>query len=245
MLVPMTPVQIVAPRQQLRAVIAMLQRLGTVQLTGTAGQDLGMAPAVPGQASRTAELRTDAADLAALLGLAQAAANAVAGRAWLRPATANVPPERLDRLGPGPRPLLDRIGSLQSEHETVRRYREALAVLVPLEPELSLLDERDLTRLGLATVVLVLDTPRADILATLGGALRAAVGDRFHLAGAPTGEQTVGCVLVAPHAIVTELRRLLARKHIRFPVSRSSPTFRFFAGCSAAGNRWTNTKATP
>ena len=215
MLVPMTPVQIAAPRRQLRAVIAVLHRLGMVQLTGTAGQDPGMAPADPGDASRTAELRTDAADLDALLGLAETAANAVAGQDWLRPATVAVPPERLDRLGPGLGPLLDRIGSLQAEHEAVRRHHEALSVLVPLEPELSLLDERDLTRLGLATVVLVLDTPHAGILGTLRGALRAAAGDRFHLAGAPAGEQTVGCVLVAPHAIVAELRRLLAREHIR------------------------------
>jgi V/A-type H+-transporting ATPase subunit I len=215
MLVPMTPVQVLAPREQLRAVIAMLHRLGTVQLTGTAGQDPGMAPPGPGDASRTAELRTDAADLAALAGLAETAAAAVAGRDWLRPATVAVPPRRLDGLGPGLGPLLDRIGSLQAEHETVRRYHEALSVLLPLEPELSLLDERDLTRLGLATVVLVLDTPHAEVLATLCSALRAAVGDRFHLAGAPAGEQTVGCVLVAPHAIVAELRRLLAGEHIR------------------------------
>lgn len=108
MLVPMTPVQIMTPLEQLRAVIAMLQRLGAVQLTGAAGQDLGLAPAGAGDVSRTAGLRTDADDLAALLGLAETAANAVADQDWLRPATATVPPERVDTLGPGLRPLLAR-----------------------------------------------------------------------------------------------------------------------------------------
>jgi V/A-type H+-transporting ATPase subunit I len=217
MLVPMTPVQILARQTRLPAVIATMHRLGAVELTGTSSGERGMAPAGPGpgDAHRIAALRTDAADLAALLDLGEVAVSAVAGQDWLRPVTLAVPPDRLDSLGPGLGPLLEQIASRQAEYETVRRYHDALAVLLPVEPELALLSDRDLTRLGLATVVLVLDTPHADILDTFRDALRATVGDRFHLAGAPAGEQTVGCVLVAPHASLAELRTLLAREHIR------------------------------
>lgn len=215
MLVPMTPVQILTPRAQLSAVIAGVHRLGMVQLTSTASQERAPARPLPYDGRRMNGLRADTADLAALLVLAESAASAVTDRDWMRPATVAVPADRLDRLAPGLVPLLDRIGSLQAEYETVRRYRDALAVLLPVEPELSLLSERDLARLGLATVVLVLDTPHADVIGTLRDALRTAVGDRFYLAGAPSGDQAVGCVLVAPHAFLAELRALLAREHIR------------------------------
>lgn len=215
MLVPMTPVQILTPRAQLSAVIAGVHRLGMVQLASTASQERAPAGPLPYDGRRMNGLRADTADLAALLGLAESAASAVTDRNWMRPATVAVPADRLDRLAPGLVPLLDRIGSLQAEYETVRRYRDALAVLLPVEPELSLLGERDLARLGLATVVLVLDTPHADVIGTLRDALRTAVGDRFYLAGAPSGDQAVGCVLVAPHAFLAELRALLAREHIR------------------------------
>lgn len=215
MLVPMTPVQILTPRAQLSAVIAGVHRLGMVQLASTASQERAPAGPLPYDGRRMNGLRADTADLAALLVLAESAASAVTDRDWMRPATVAVPADRLDRLAPGLVPLLDRIGSLQAEYETVRRYRDALAVLLPVEPELSLLSERDLARLGLATVVLVLDTPHADVIGTLRDALRTAVGDRFYLAGAPSGDQAVGCVLVAPHAFLAELRALLAREHIR------------------------------
>jgi V/A-type H+/Na+-transporting ATPase subunit I len=217
MLVLMTPVSILAPRAQLPAVIAELHRQGTVHLTSTARQDLGMAPAGPGPdgTPRMAGLRTEAADLALLLGLTETAASVAAMADWLQPATVTVPEERLSRSAPGLAPLLTQIESLQAEHETTARYRDALAVLVPLEPELALLSESDLTRLSLAVVVLVLDAPHAGVLDGLRGALRAAAGDRFHMAAAQTGEQTVGCVLVLPHAVSAELHTLLGREHIR------------------------------
>ncbi|HYZ57189.1 MAG TPA: V-type ATPase 116kDa subunit family protein [Streptosporangiaceae bacterium] len=216
MLIGMTPVQILTRLAQLPAVIAELHRLAAVQLTDVAHQKLDMTPAGPGpgDAHRMAGLRAEAADLAALLGLAEEASSVAADKDWLRPATVAVPAERLGRLGPGLGPLLDRIGSLQGEYETARRYHDALALLL-VDPELSLLGERDLTRLGLATIVLVVDTPDADTIGTLRAALHAAAGDRFRLTAAPTGDQTMGCVLVAPHTLVAELRTLLAREHIR------------------------------
>lgn len=227
MLVPMTPVQILSPRAELPAVIDQLHRLGMLQLTSPVSpESVGPEPASPeadrrpagagpGDLERMAGLRSTEADLTALLGLAQSAGRTVADHDWLRPATPAVPAERLGALSPGLGPQLERIASLQAEYDTVHRYRDALAVLLPMEPELSLLSESDLARLGLATVVLVIDSPHADILGTLRSALHAAVGDRFHLAGAATGEQTIGCVLVAPHALLAELRALLAREHVR------------------------------
>jgi V/A-type H+-transporting ATPase subunit I len=214
--VPMTPVQIMTPRAQLPAVIDRLQQLGIVQLTSDDPVPGGM-PSGTGAAGsqRAAELRTSAADLATLAGLADSAAAATAEQDWLRPASTALSADRLAGLCPGLGPLLDRIGSLQAEYETVRRYRDALTVLLPMEPELSLLTERDLTNLGLATVVLVLDSPHADVLDTVREALRATVGDRFHLVGAVTGDQTVGCVLVAPRVLLAGLRTLLASEHVR------------------------------
>jgi hypothetical protein len=198
----MTPVQILASRAHLPAVIAELHRRGVVQLTSAARPGQGLtAASLPDQAARRRDgLRAQAADLAGLLGLAGTAAAARGGAGQLRPAHLTVPPERLGRYAPGLPPLLDRIGSLQAEHGTVRRYHDALTALIPAEPELALLGEAELAQLGLATVVLVLDAPHAGVLDALRSALRATTGDRFHLAGMQTGEQTVGCVLVLPHA---------------------------------------------
>jgi len=218
MLVEMTPVQILARRAELPDVVAALHRLGQVELTAAArAEAAGPGPAEPGPADapRPAGLGADAADLGALLALAEAAAAVVADRHWLRTATVAVAERRLDALGPGLRPLLERIGSLQAEHESVRRHHDALTVLLPVNPDLALLSERDLARLGLATVVLILDTPHADVLNTLRGALRVAAGDRFYLVGEPAGDDTMGCVLVAPHELVADVRALLAREHIR------------------------------
>ncbi len=217
MLVAMTPVQILASRAHLPAVIAELHRRGVVQLTSAAQHGRGMTPVGLGNqaARRRDELRAEASDLASLLGLAGTAASARSGQGRLRPVHLTVPPERLGCLALGLSRVLERIESLQAEHGTARRYHDALAALIPLEPELALFDEADLTRLGLATVILVLDAPHAGVLDALRSALQAAAGDRFHLAGVRTGEQTVGCVLVLPHAISAELRALLGREHIR------------------------------
>jgi V/A-type H+-transporting ATPase subunit I len=217
MLVPMTPVQILARRDQLPAVIAELHRQGSVQLTGTAREDLGLAPAEPGPGDthRLTSLRTEAADLDALLELAATAAAVRADQDWLRPVTLAVPQPRRDRLAPGLTERLNRIEALQAEYESARRYHDALAVLLPLEPELALLTESDLTRLGLATVVLVIEAPHAGVLDTIATSLNAISGGRSHLAGAQTGEQTVGCVLVLPRSVSAELRTLLSREHVR------------------------------
>jgi V/A-type H+/Na+-transporting ATPase subunit I len=216
-LVAMTPVQIMASRAHLPAVIAELHRRGVVQLTNAARPSLGMAPVSLGNqaARRRDELRTEASDLTSLLGLAETAASTQSGQDRLRPVHLTVPPERLGRLAAGLSRVLDRIEWLQAEHATARRYHDALAALIPLEPELALFDEADLTRLGLATVVLVLDAPHAGVLDALRSALQAAAGDCFHLAGVRTDEQTVGCVLVLPHALSAEVRALLGREHIR------------------------------
>jgi hypothetical protein len=246
MLVAMTPVQILASRAHLPAVIAELHRRGVVQLTGPArpGQDMAPVGLPEQQARRWDQLRAEAADLTGLLNLASTAASARSELDRLRPAQLTAPPERLGRLAPGLPQALGRIESLQAEHGTVRRYHEALAALIPLEPDLALFDEADLTRLGLATVVLVLDAPHASVLDALRSALRASAGDRFHLAGVQTDEQTVGCVLVLPHAISAELRALLGREHIRHvPLppgcgSRGhSSSGRVRSSCSAAWQR--------
>jgi len=214
--VPMTPVQILVPKAQLPAVIDRLHGLGIIQLTSGDPVPGGVPPGTESaRAQRLAELRTSAADLTALAGLAESAAAVTADQDWLRPTSTTLPADRLAQLSPGLGPLLDRIGSLQAEYETVRRYRDALAVLLPMEPELSLLGERDLTELGLATVVIVLDSPHADVLDTVRDALRAAAGDRFHLVGAATGDQSVGCVLIAPRALLADLRTLLDSEHVR------------------------------
>lgn len=89
MLVPMTPITILAPRSQLPAVIAELHRQGIVHLTGTARQDPGMTPAGPGPDSgpRMADLRVEADGLGQLARLDGTAASAVSAADWLRPVT--------------------------------------------------------------------------------------------------------------------------------------------------------------
>ena len=217
MLVPMTPVTVLAPRSQLPAVIAELHRQRIMHLTSAARQDPGMTPSgpVPDNSHRMADLRTEADDLGQLTVVARTAASAVAAADWLRPVTVTASEQRLARLAPGLRGLLTRIEALQSEHEVAVRYRDALAVLVPLEPELVLLSENDLARLDLTVVILVLDAPHAGVLDGIRGALHEVAGDRFEMTGAQTGEQTVGCVVVLPHAASAELHALLGREHIR------------------------------
>lgn len=214
MLVPMMPITILTPRSQLPSVIAELHRQGIVHLTGTATQDRDSTSAAtgPDYDSRMADLRREADELGQLARLAETAASAVAAADWLRPVTVTAGDER---LALDLRELLGRIESLQSEHEVAARYRDALAVLVPLEPELALLSERDLTRLSLAVVILVIDAPHVGVLDGIREALREVAGDRFHMTGTQTGEQTVGCVLVLPHAVSAELHALLGREHIR------------------------------
>jgi vacuolar-type H+-ATPase subunit I/STV1 len=227
MLVPMTPVTILAPGAQLPAVIAELQRQCIMHLTRD-GQDPGAAPARQGldNGTRAAALRRDADGLSQLTRLAETAEATVAAGDWMRPVTLTIeqlpgraageePPARGGPDLAGLRAPLGRIESLQAEHEVAVRYRDALAGLAPLEPELALLTEHDLARLGLAVVILVLDAPHAGVLDTIRDALREVAGERFHLTGAQTGEQTVGCVLVAPHAISAGLHALLAREHVR------------------------------
>jgi V/A-type H+-transporting ATPase subunit I len=217
MLVAMAPVSILASRAQLPDVIAELHRQGTVHLTSAALQDLGMASAGPGPAevTRIADLSNETGDLALLLGLAGTAAAVMAEADWLRPATAAGAAQRLGAAAPNLAPLLSRIESLQGEHEAAVRYRETLAALVPLEPELALLSDGDLARLNLAIVVLVLDAPHAGVLDSVRGALGEVAGDRFHMAVTQTGEQTVGCVLVLPHPASARLHELLGRERVR------------------------------
>jgi V/A-type H+-transporting ATPase subunit I len=214
MLVTMTPVTILAPRAQLPAVIAELHRQGIVHLTSTAAQDPCVTPAGPGpdHGPRVAELRMEADELGQLARLADAAGSAVTAADWLRPVAVTAGD---DRLAPDLRGLLARIDALQQEHEVAARYRDALVVLVPLEPELALLSESDLARLSLAVVILVIDAPHVGVLDSIRDALREVAGDRFHMTGAQTGEQTVSCVLVLPHAVSAELHALLGREHIR------------------------------
>jgi V/A-type H+/Na+-transporting ATPase subunit I len=216
-LVTMTPVQILTGRDHLPAVIAELHRQGVVQLTTTARQDPGLEPASlsPPDERRRDELLAETADLAILLDLASTVASAASDQDRLRPFRRAIRAERHTGPGPGLSRELDRIESLQAEHATILRYRDALAALIPLEPELALLGQADLARLGLATVVLVLDTPHAGVLDTLRGALHAAAGDRLHLTWTRISEQTIGCVLVLPHEVSAGLRALLGQEHIR------------------------------
>lgn len=214
MLVPMTPVTILAPRRQLPAVIAELHRQGIMHLTSASRQDPGITPAGPDpdDSHRMTDLRTEADQLGQLTGLAGTAAAVMAAADWLRPAAATASGQG---LAPDLRDLLTRIESLQSEHEAAVRYRDALAVLVPLEPELALLSDSDLAALSLTVVILVTDAPHCGVLDGIRGALREVAGERFHMTGAQTGEQTVGCVLILPHAVSAELHALLGREHIR------------------------------
>ena len=214
MLVPMTPITILAPCAQLPSVIAELHRQGIMHLTSSVGPDRETTPGRPGpdNGPRMADLRRETDELGQLAQLAETAASALAEADWLRPVTVTASDER---LAPDLRGLVSRIESLQSEHEVAARYRDALAGLVPLEPELALLSERDLERLSLAVVILVIDAPHIGVLDGIRDALREVAGDRFHLTGTRTGEQTVGCVLVLPHAVSAELHALLGREHIR------------------------------
>ena len=215
MLVPLTPITIVAPRSQLPAVIAELYQQGIVHLT-SAGTPQHPGPTAggpgPEHGLRMARLRTRADELGQLARLAETAAAAVAEADWLRPVAMTASRES---VVPQLRDLLIMIEELQSEHEVAVRYRDALAVLVPLEPELALLSERDLEQLKLAVVILVIDAPHVGVLDSIRDALRQIAGDRFHMTGAQTGEQTVGCVLVLPHAVSAELHALLGRERIR------------------------------
>jgi V/A-type H+-transporting ATPase subunit I len=221
MLVPMTPVRILARVGQLPAVLDTLQRQGTVQLMPAARPELDLRPhqTPESDADRQARLRTEAADLAALLNLAEAVKTATdatpATADSLRTASTAIPEDRLNRLAPGLAPLLARLEALQAEHESTRRYRDALAALLPIDPDLACLDGADLSQLDLATVLLVLDAPDVAVLDKLRDAVRAVIGEGFHLVGAQTGAQTVGCVLVLPRPAAAELHALLRNEQVR------------------------------
>jgi V/A-type H+-transporting ATPase subunit I len=220
MLVMMTPVRILAPRAQLPAVLDTLHQQGTVELTPAAQPESDLTPTEARSAdpNRIAALRGEAADLAALIGLTDTLAAATAGDGRSRVTEPPIAAERLDRLAPGIAPLLARLERRRVEHESTRRHRDALATLLPIDPDLVALEDADLIELGLTTVLLVLDAPHVHVLDKLGDAMRELVGDQFHLVGAQVDEQTVGCVLVLPHAASARLDALLSEQHVRHVV---------------------------
>lgn len=121
----------------------------------------------------------------------------------------------LDRIEPQVAAILAHQEELRSEGEMLPRYIDALDALTPLVPELSQLDDRQLTNLGLASVALVLDDPDGRIVAELSRQLALLLG-RGHLmvTSAATVDGPVGCMLVIRRRNVADVNALLGTERI-------------------------------
>jgi V/A-type H+-transporting ATPase subunit I len=121
----------------------------------------------------------------------------------------------LDRLEPAVARLLSEAEALREETEALPRSIAALDAVQPLVPELGRLDDRQLAKLGLVSIALVLDDPDLQIVPELARQLADLLG-RAHLlayAAARPGTQ-VGCLLVLRRDDLPAVNALLGRERI-------------------------------
>lgn len=130
---------------------------------------------------------------------------------------------RLDELSAAAAALDDEMEDLRREAEQLSHQAEVLSQLSVLVPELASMAEDELQRIGLATVVVVLDDPDGRIVALLREQLTELVDDRFLLVTTvPTSTSgrtessasSVGCLLIVPHRELSAVESLLGADRI-------------------------------
>ncbi len=208
MLEPMAKIEIVGHRRGLDATLACIQRRAVVQLVdASAVPGLRVAPLATDQAYlREAEqlrlLRTRLDGLIALGSVSPATDAVGVGDAELRVVWAE-----LEELAPLVERLAARIDALQAEVDVLPRHLESLRRLVPLVPEIPLLEAYE-------TVALLVERRHAAVVELLRQELAELLGTRFEVIAGQVDPQTVGAVLVFPRRESRRVHGLLAQQQV-------------------------------
>lgn len=213
MLVPMTKVRILGRRSCADAVLGELHRLGLVELADArTANSLGALDGAAARSARSEELTLVLTQIEKLLGGLPDV---------LRPAGAVRPLElaelrgRLGSLAVGVEDVSRRLDALRDEHLVLPRYLEPLRMLLSLVPVLAKLDVEKLRQLGLATVVVVLNTDDERLVDAIRVELVAELGNRFELASTRVEEGAVGCLVVVPVESADVVHSILGGSAIR------------------------------
>lgn len=212
MLVPMTKVRILGRRSHADAVLAELHRLALVELTDARTSLDGLGDTQT-RAARSEEL-TDALTLIeTLLGESPKVAPP-ADTTSARPDLAELR-ETLTSLAAKVEEVDRGLAALRDERLVLPTYLEPLRQLLPLVPVLARLDVGQLRKLGLATVVVVLNTDDERLLDALRAELTDELGTRFELASTRVEEGAMGCLVVFPVASAATVASILGGSAIR------------------------------
>jgi len=217
MLVPMTKVRILGRRSSAETVLGELHRLELVELT-----DARTAHSLSGLEG--AELRSARADELALVlaqiekllvDLADVPRPAGAAQPLRRPLDLPALRETLDNLTLGSEETRRRLDALRDERLVLPTYLEPLRLLLSLVPVLATMDVENLRQVGLATVVVVLNTDDERLVDVLRAELVRELGIRFELASARVEEGAMGCLVVFPAESADLVRSILGGSAIR------------------------------
>jgi V/A-type H+-transporting ATPase subunit I len=213
----MTKVRILGRRSEADAVLGELHRLGLVELAdarvthsldGLDGAEIRSAH-VEELAKTLAEIEKLVVELPELPGLAATV------RPVERPLDLPRLRERLDSVAAGDEEVGRRLDALHDERLVLPMYLVPLRMLLSLVPVLARLDAEQLHQLGLATVVVVLNTEDERLVDALRDELAETLSTRFELAATRVEDGAMGCLVVFPVTSADPVRSILDGSAIR------------------------------
>jgi V/A-type H+-transporting ATPase subunit I len=213
MLVPMTKVRILGRRSCADAVLAELHRLGLVELADARGSLDGL-DGTEIRSARSEELTVALTQIEKLLGELPNAPRP-AGTAPARPLDLSELRGTLTSLAADVEEVDRRLDALRDERLVLPTYLEPLRLLLSLVPVLARLDVEQLRQLGLATVVVVLNTDDERLLDALRGELTEELDTRFELASTRVETGAMGCLVVFPVESADMVHSILGGSAIR------------------------------
>ncbi len=213
MLVPMTKVRILGRRSTADAVLGELHRLGLAD--ARSAHALGGLDGLDGaeiRSARSAELTCALTQAETLL---SALSDVPPHEGPVRPLHLPQLQEKLTSLAVSVEEVGRRLDALRDERLVLPTYLEPLRLLLALVPVLARLDAEELRQLGLATVVVVLNTDDERLVEALRGELVRAFGTRFELAWTRVEAGAMGCLVVFPVNSADVVHSILGGSAIR------------------------------
>lgn len=223
MLVPMSKVNVVGHRRNLDATLQALHRARRIQVidvTDDSGVRLPPLAIDEEHLDRIEDLRFLRARLDALLHLLPGMEDD-GGR---QPADVDFEDLRaeVDEAGPEIEKLLGRLDSLRAERETLPRHLQSLKRLLPLLPDMSVLE-------GYETTALLVDASHVAVLGELNELLTRELEGNFELVSDRIDPRTVGAIVIYPKPAAETVQRLLGDEQVsrvRLPSRYESLPFR-------------------
>ncbi|MGH3756246.1 V-type ATP synthase subunit I [Actinophytocola sp.] len=213
----MTKVRILGHRSAADAVLGALHRLELVELA-----DARIAHSLDGldgaeiRSARIEELTRILTRTEMLLGeLSDAPRPAGTFQPLERPLDLPGLRRTLGSLAAGVEEVSRRLDALSDERLVLPTYLGPLRLLLSLVPVLARLDAEDLRLLGLATVVVVLNTEDERLVDALRTELADKLGTRFELASTRVEDEAMGCLVVFPVESADLVRPILESSAIR------------------------------